>query len=286
MNQYAIITATDSSRFYQALNLVGSLQNNSPGFKEILVYNLGIKKWQLKLLSGLKDVRVVEVPPFIAHWRQCWTWKPWIWKNSGYTKFIYLDGGTEALKSLEELCELVERDGYFLVSQFETLKKGHVLGDIIPRDYFSLLRIPESMKSNKVVAAGILGFDLSVPQVNRVITDTFNDVMKGLNLGWSESELWRNSGLNKIDRPKVMDCPYFRHDQTLFNIVAPGVIKEHLTLGGTWKQGNSELSVAYTHAFKNTVKGSGSIPAMPFGGGEANLHLEENILGLAWGWKL
>ena len=25
---------------------------------------------------------------------------------------------------------------------------------------------------------------------------------------------------------------------------------------------------------------------MPFGGGEANLHLEENILGVAWGWKL
>lgn len=75
-------------------------------------------------------------------------------------------------------------------------------------------------------------------------------------------------------------------DQTLFNIIAPGVIKEHLTLGGTWKTGNSEVSVAYTHAFKNTVKGSGSIPAMPFGGGEANLHLEENILGVAWGWKL
>ena len=75
-------------------------------------------------------------------------------------------------------------------------------------------------------------------------------------------------------------------DQTMFNIIAPGVIKEHLSLGGTWKMGSGELSAAYTHAFKNTVNGRGSIPAMPFGGGEANVHLKEDIFGLAWGWKL
>lgn len=75
-------------------------------------------------------------------------------------------------------------------------------------------------------------------------------------------------------------------DQTLFNIIAPGVIKEHLSLGGTWKMQSGELSVAYTHAFKNTVKGRSSIPAMPFGGGEANIHLKEDIFGLSWGWKL
>lgn len=74
-------------------------------------------------------------------------------------------------------------------------------------------------------------------------------------------------------------------DQTMFNIIAPGVIKEHLSLGGTWKVGNGELSAAYTHAFKNTVNGSGSIPLM-MGGGNANLHLKEDIFGVAWGWKL
>ncbi|MBP9712348.1 MAG: outer membrane protein transport protein [Sterolibacterium sp.] len=74
-------------------------------------------------------------------------------------------------------------------------------------------------------------------------------------------------------------------DQTMFNIIAPGVIKEHLSLGGSWKIGTGELSAAYTHAFKNTVNGSGSIPAM-MGGGEANLHLKEDIFGVAWGWKL
>lgn len=75
-------------------------------------------------------------------------------------------------------------------------------------------------------------------------------------------------------------------DQTFLNILAPAVVRDHLTLGVTWKQGKSgELSLAYAHGFKATVKGSGSIPA-GFGGGEADISLKENILGVAYGWKL
>jgi len=79
--------------------------------------------------------------------------------------------------------------------------------------------------------------------------------------------------------------------QTFLNILAPGVIQTHLSLGATWKVGNSgELSLAYTHGFKVTVNGSGSIPpGFPpggFGGGEANIRLEQNILGVAYAWRL
>ena len=71
--------------------------------------------------------------------------------------------------------------------------------------------------------------------------------------------------------------------QTLLNIVAPGVVENHLTLGATWVlPGKSELTFAYMHAFENKVKGSGSIPP-GFGGGESNLHMNENSLGVAWG---
>jgi long-chain fatty acid transport protein len=77
--------------------------------------------------------------------------------------------------------------------------------------------------------------------------------------------------------------------QTLFNILAPGVVEEHLTLGATWHVSRqSELSVAYMHAFENEVKGSGSIPPGPppgFGGGEANLRMSQDAFGIAWGWK-
>ncbi|MEJ1958448.1 MAG: outer membrane protein transport protein [Nitrosomonadales bacterium] len=74
-------------------------------------------------------------------------------------------------------------------------------------------------------------------------------------------------------------------DQTFFNILAPAVVQNHLTLGGTWKTSQTgELSVAYTHGFKNTVNGSGSIPTN-FGGGNANISLSEDLLGVAYGWK-
>jgi long-chain fatty acid transport protein len=73
--------------------------------------------------------------------------------------------------------------------------------------------------------------------------------------------------------------------QTLFNMLAPGVVEDHLTLGATWKLAkDSEISGMYMHAFKNTVHGSGSIPP-GFGGGEADLTMYQDSLGIAWGKK-
>ena len=41
------------------------------------------------------------------------------------------------------------------------------------------------------------------------------------------------------------------NSQTLLNILAPGVVQDHLSLGGTWTLADkSEISVAYVHAFK------------------------------------
>lgn len=74
-------------------------------------------------------------------------------------------------------------------------------------------------------------------------------------------------------------------DQTFLNILAPGVVQDHLSFGATGNLSrNSELSFAYTHAFQKTVNGSGSIPALS-GGGEADIHFSENIVGIAYGWK-
>ncbi len=70
--------------------------------------------------------------------------------------------------------------------------------------------------------------------------------------------------------------------QTFFNILAPGVIETHLTAGGSWKLAHrNEISVAWLHAFKKTVDGSGSIPPA-FGGGEANISLAEDSLAISF----
>jgi long-chain fatty acid transport protein len=85
------------------------------------------------------------------------------------------------------------------------------------------------------------------------------------------------AGLDHCDQP-------IPNSQTLLNILAPGVVQNHLTLGGTWKLADkSEVSVAYVHAFKQTVNGSGSIPPQ-MGGGEANISMHEDSIGISYGW--
>ena len=71
--------------------------------------------------------------------------------------------------------------------------------------------------------------------------------------------------------------------ETLFNMLAPGVVEHHLTLGATVLAGSrTEITFAYMHAFDKKVEGSNSIPDM-MGGGEANLRMSENSFGVAVG---
>jgi long-chain fatty acid transport protein len=73
--------------------------------------------------------------------------------------------------------------------------------------------------------------------------------------------------------------------ETFFNILAPGVVTKHLTLGATLTTaGGGEFSGFLAHGLGETVNGQASI-APSFGGGNANVHLKENIVGIAYGWK-
>ena len=69
-------------------------------------------------------------------------------------------------------------------------------------------------------------------------------------------------------------------NQTYFNVLAPGVIENHLTLGGTWTLANKgEVTVSYMHGFKKTVTGSGATTGI-------NLDMYQDSLGVAYGWKM
>ena len=105
----------------------------------------------------------------------------------------------------------------------------------------------------------------------------------GGSYAWNEN-LTLRAGYNHSTQP-------IRNSDTLFNILAPGVVQDHLTLGATRVlQNKSELSFAYMHAFENTVNGNNSIPpGFPpsgFGGGNANLKMYQDSIGVAYGWKL
>lgn len=100
------------------------------------------------------------------------------------------------------------------------------------------------------------------------------DVYKlGVSYDWSDRITLR-AGYSYADQP-IPDS------ETFFNILAPGVVQEHISLGASWRPSTAqELTLAYTRALKEALKGNGSFAA--FGGGEADLSMSQDILGVAW----
>ena len=119
----------------------------------------------------------------------------------------------------------------------------------------------------------------------------------GLGFGWQNMTAYK-VGVSHVYSPNLtLRAGYSTNNQqipgsqTFFNILAPGVVKTHLTLGTTWTlQNKSELTFGYMHAFKKTIRGSGSIaPGFPpagFGGGEADIKMYQDSIGVAYSWKL
>lgn len=113
----------------------------------------------------------------------------------------------------------------------------------------------------------------------------------GPGFGWKNINVYRLGASFDLSDTLTLRGGYSHADQpvpssqTLFNVLAPGVVQNHVSLGATWKPSKSgELSVAYTHGFKKTVRGNQSIPAS-FRGGEADVSLSENVWGVSYGWK-
>jgi len=104
-----------------------------------------------------------------------------------------------------------------------------------------------------------------------------NVIKLGLEYQVSSSLLLR-AGYNHSDNP-------IQSRDVTFNILAPGVVQDHLTLGFTYGIGkSSEVTMAYMHAFNNSVSGPATNPYFNVGGTET-LSMSENSLGIAWGTK-
>lgn len=114
---------------------------------------------------------------------------------------------------------------------------------------------------------------------------------KGQGFGWKDINIYKLGATYQVDPQLTLRAGYSHNDQpipndqTFLNILAPGVIQDHLSLGATWSvDQRQELSVAYTYGLKKKIKGNQSIPTA-FGGGEANLEMDQHILGLSYGLK-
>lgn len=206
-------TAADAAYGYHAVNLVGSVKRNSDVFDRIEVFDLGLSEHQRDLLGAIPGVAVRPVPPFVGHWAQCFTWKPWAWTQLDGDRVFYLDAGATVLRSLAPALNQVAERGYFFASQ------GGRLDDIVPPDYFDLYELSESYAGRPYVAAGILGYQPDGDAYGRILVPTYEDCLSGRNLGFSPDEVaFKNRGIGRMDDPPLRKCRHFRWDQTILNI--------------------------------------------------------------------
>ena len=91
---------------------------------------------------------------------------------------------------------------------------------------------------------------------------------------WESSKEWTwRAGYSYGEQPVP-------NSEVLFNILAPGVIKHHATVGLTKTMGNNELKFALMHAFNEKVKGTNPLdPAQQI---ELKMNQWEISAGYTW----
>jgi long-chain fatty acid transport protein len=97
-----------------------------------------------------------------------------------------------------------------------------------------------------------------------------------LGVQWQANEAWTlRAGYNKGENP-------VKAANVTFNILAPGVVEEHLTLGATMKlDAASEVTASYMHALSNSVTGNSF-----FGNGiQETVTMKQNSLGIQYSRK-
>ena len=132
----------------------------------------------------------------------------------------------------------------------------------------------------------------------RSVSNPSNAIMSGIPLGaangsgfgWTDINVWKlgvqwqatpnmtmRAGLNVGDNP-------IKSSDVSFNILAPGVVTTHYTLGGTYALSKeTELTVAYMYAPSNSVTGP-SLGALGQGGTET-IKMSQQSLGIQFGWR-
>jgi len=113
---------------------------------------------------------------------------------------------------------------------------------------------------------------------------------EGLGFGWEDQTVYK-LGISWAYSPEFTLRAGYNHadnqipdDQVLFNMLAPAVVEDHLTLGASYKfDEDIELSASYVHGFENTVTGPTSFQPEGFDteapAENASLTMKQNSVG-------
>ena len=109
--------------------------------------------------------------------------------------------------------------------------------------------------------------------------DDVNVLKLGIEYQYS-SALTLRAGYDRTDNP-------IQARDVTFNMLAPGVVQDHYTLGFTYTlDDTNEITAAYMHAMENSVSGSSLFNIFGVPAGNETIRMHEDSFGIAWGHKL
>jgi long-chain fatty acid transport protein len=149
-------------------------------------------------------------------------------------------------------------------------------------DYSGIKSIanPSTNTGNAVAATGFTAGSLGCDSCRGFGWGSVNVFKLGAEYQYNPKLILR-AGYNHTDNP-------IQGRDVIFNIIAPGVVKDHVTLGFTYDlTKDSELTMAYMHAFKNSVEAPSLYTAFlpPGTAGTEKITMYQNSLGIAYSMK-
>lgn len=142
-------------------------------------------------------------------------------------------------------------------------------------NYSGVKSIANPSTNGALVTAGTLGGD------------------NGRGFGWGDVEVLKLGVEHAYSEKLTLRAGYSHSDNPIqprdvtFNIIAPGVITDHYTLGFTYGVGrDSEITMSYMHAQENSVSGSSLFNGWTGGSsGTETIKMHQDSLGIAYGMK-
>lgn len=111
----------------------------------------------------------------------------------------------------------------------------------------------------------------------------------GRGFGWSDVDVFKLGIEYKMKPGMTLRAGYSHTDSPIqgrdvtFNILAPAVIEDHLSLGMTYAMDkDSDLTVSYTHAFENSLTAASLYETYAPGAGNDTIKMHQDTVGLSY----
>ena len=219
-------TAADEAHFYLLKNLIGSIHyTNFDQLKEIAVFDLGLSLEQKEELKRMQKVAIyipeMVNPEMLTYAitapngrmiRGNFSWKPVIFKQSleMFPYVLYMDSGTTVLKSLDDLFEQIDTNGYFLLSC--TKDSNNNVPHRLTQNVIKAV-LPTRLKAEQAVA-----FDQDTYMIDGGLQGLSRRIYSSYVLPLYEYA--HNKELFKDDGTAPLGYGEARHDQTLCTLLA------------------------------------------------------------------